>query len=198
MPTVTFDSLRQLTAGAMAIHFAHTPALSATIRFRHSKTDPAGLGTTLTAACICQRVPPSVCPVHILLATMRVGMAPSEAPLFVSPHGTPVVRSGVVKVIKWLAERSGLPAVEFAGHSLQRSGATSALMAGASIPVIQALRRWKSDSFRWYLEAPDCYLAQQVASMAPSTLNGTPCMVPQIMQDCGFEVALDGLAVGMI
>ncbi len=49
---------------------------------------------------------------------MRVGMAPSEAPLFISPRGTPVVRSDVVKAIKWLAERSGLPAAEFAGHSL--------------------------------------------------------------------------------
>ncbi len=139
VPTVTFDLLRQLTAGAVTIHFAHIPAFSVTVRLRHSKTDLAGRGTTLTAACVCQKVPPSVCPVHILLATMRVGMAPSEAPLFISPRGTPAVRSDVVKAIKWLAEWSGLPTAEIAGHSLRRGEATSALMAGASIPVIQAL-----------------------------------------------------------
>ncbi len=113
-----------------------------------------------------------------MLATMRVGIAPSEAPLFVSPHGTLVVRSEVVKAIRWLAEWSGLPAAEFAGHSLQRGGATSPLMAGASILVIQALGRWRSESFHHYLEAPDCCLAQQMARMAPSATNGTPGWSP--------------------
>ncbi len=103
-----------------------------------------------------------------------------------------VVQSDVVKAIKWLAEQSGLPAAEFVGHSLRRGRATLALMAGASIPVIQALGRWKSDFLHQYLEAPDCYLAQQVARMAPSAPNGTPWVVPWIMQDRGFQVAPGG------
>ncbi len=98
---------------------------------------------------------------------------PTKSPLFVGQNGTLVVRSEVVAAIRWLAGQLGLPAADFAGHSLRRGGATSTLMAGASILVIEALGRWRFNSFHQYLEAPDCFLTQQVANMAPAAPVGS-------------------------
>ncbi len=57
----------------------------------------------------------------------------------------------------------------------------SALMAGPSIPVIQALGRCRSDSFWRYLEAPNCFLAQQMANMVPVAPGGSTFW-PEIQQ----------------
>ncbi len=144
IPMATFDPHRQLMVGSASIHLGQM-APFAMIKLLRSKTDSAGRGVTLSVVCICSKVPLAICPVHTLLAMLRLGVAPVEAPLFIGPCGTPVVRAQVVSAIRWLAGQSGLLAAEFAGHSLHRGGATSALMAGASIPAIQALGRWRSD-----------------------------------------------------
>ncbi len=95
----TFDPLKQLSTGAVMIHFDCASVTSMMVRLRHSKTDLAGRGLVLSAVCISQRVPPSVCPVHTLLATLQAGMAPLDAPLFINRCGILVVHSQVVKAI---------------------------------------------------------------------------------------------------
>ncbi len=73
-----------------------------------------------------------------------------------------------------VGETTGLPCQQWTLPAIHCAGgiATSALMVGASIAVFQALGRWRSDSFRQYLEALDCFLAQQVSAMAPQSSNG--------------------------
>lgn len=50
----------------------------------------------------------------------------------------------VVRVIKHYAAAAGLPADEFAGHSLRAGGATAAYIAGASVALIMRQGRWKN------------------------------------------------------
>ncbi len=38
-------------------------------------------GAVVSMACICLKVPPSVCPVHTLLASLQLGMLPPDTPL---------------------------------------------------------------------------------------------------------------------
>ncbi len=132
-----------------------------TSKLQCSKTDPVGAWNgPVSGMRLLEGAPIGLLCLHILMA---------QAPLFIAQCGTPVVRSQVISAIKWLTyqQQTGLPAADFAGHSLFRGGVTSALMAGACILVIQALGRWRPESFRQYLEAPDCFLAQQMSPMAP-------------------------------
>ncbi len=82
------------------LHFGQVEVPFATIKLQHSKTNPAGHGMVLSVACICSKV----CPVHVLMATLQVGTALAQAPLFISQRGTLVVQSQVVTAIKWLME----------------------------------------------------------------------------------------------
>ncbi len=80
VPMTAFGPCKQLSTGAVAIHFDCTSVPFAMVRLRHSKTNPTGQCMVLSAVSLCQRVPSSVCPVPILLAPLRVGMAPLDAP----------------------------------------------------------------------------------------------------------------------
>ncbi len=70
VPTSIFDPLRHLTTGAVSIYFPRSATPLATGQLRQSKMDPAGWGAVVSMACVCLKVPPSVCPVHTLLATL--------------------------------------------------------------------------------------------------------------------------------
>jgi integrase len=104
-----------------------------TITLRRSKTDQEGAGRKVG-------VPygsyPQTCPVRTLSAWIEA--AGSAGPLFraISRHGQ--VKAGrlaglaVARVVKKLAERAGLDAAKYAGHSLRAGHATAAAIAGAS------------------------------------------------------------------
>jgi site-specific recombinase XerD len=105
-----------------------------TINLRRSKTDQLGSGRKIG---IPYGSNPDTCPVRtvhswIELAGVRSG------PLLraISRHGH--LRAGrlspidVARVVKKLAERAGLDATKYAGHSLRAGHATSAAIAGAS------------------------------------------------------------------
>ena len=105
-----------------------------TVTLRRSKTDQAGAGRKIG---IPYGSNPETCPVRCLqdwLAQAAVG----TGPLFrsINRHGQvqPGRLSGidVARVVKKLAERAGLDAAKYAGHSLRAGHATSAAIAGAS------------------------------------------------------------------
>jgi integrase len=105
-----------------------------TVTLRRSKTDQDGAGRKIG---IPYGANPETCPVRTLQEWLEVsGIA--SGPLFrsVSRHGQvqPGALSGidVARVVKKLAERAGLDAGKYAGHSLRAGHATSAAMAGAS------------------------------------------------------------------
>jgi site-specific recombinase XerD len=111
-----------------------------TVTLRRSKTDQAGAGRKVG---IPYGSNPETCPVRNLQswieqAGISGGPGVSAGPLFrsINRHGQvqPGRLSGidVARVVKKLAQRSGLDAAKYAGHSLRAGHATSAAIAGAS------------------------------------------------------------------
>jgi integrase len=105
-----------------------------TITLRRSKTDQDGAGRKIG---IPYGANPETCPVRVLQDWMeQAGI--TGGPLFrsLNRHGQaqPGRLSGndVARVVKKLAERAGLDAAKYAGHSLRAGHATSAAIAGAS------------------------------------------------------------------
>jgi integrase len=105
-----------------------------TITLRRSKTDQEGQGRKVG---IPYGSNPETCPVRVLQAWMeQAGL--TTGPLFrpLNRHGQ--VKAGrlsgldVARIVKKLAERAGLDAAKYAGHSLRAGHATSAAIAGAS------------------------------------------------------------------
>jgi integrase len=105
-----------------------------TVTLRRSKTDQDGAGRKIG---IPYGSNPETCPVRTIQAWMELAGI-SSGPLLrsINRHGKlgPGHLSGidVARVVKRLAERAGLDAVKFAGHSLRAGHATSAAIAGAS------------------------------------------------------------------
>ncbi len=105
-----------------------------TVNLRRSKTDQAGTGRKIG---IPYGSNPDTCPVRTTQAWIeQAGI--SRGPLFrsINRHGK-VHAAGlsgidVARVVKKLAERAGLDAAKYAGHSLRAGHATSAAIAGAS------------------------------------------------------------------
>jgi integrase len=105
-----------------------------TVTLRRSKTDQAGAGRKIG---IPYGSNPETCPVRVIQSWLeQAGI--STGPLFraINRHGQ--VQAGklsgidVARVVKKLAERAGLNAPKYAGHSLRSGHATSAAVAGAS------------------------------------------------------------------
>ena len=105
-----------------------------TVTLRRSKVDQEGVGRKIG---IPYGSNPETCPVRTLQAWMEhAGI--SAGPLFRSLNRHGQVQPGrlsgidVARVVKKLAQRAGLDAAKYAGHSLRAGHATSAAIAGAS------------------------------------------------------------------
>jgi site-specific recombinase XerD len=105
-----------------------------TVILRRSKTDQQGTGRKVG---IPYGSNPETCPVRVLQAWLE-GAGISAGPLFraLNRHGKLKAArlSGldVARIVKKLAQRAGLDATKYAGHSLRAGHATSAAIAGAS------------------------------------------------------------------
>lgn len=105
-----------------------------TIALRRSKTDQDGAGRRVG---IPYGANPETCPVRVIQDWLEQAQV-SGGPLFrpVNRHGQ--VQTGrlsgidVARIVKKLAERAGLDAAKYAGHSLRAGHATAAAIAGAS------------------------------------------------------------------
>jgi len=105
-----------------------------TVTLRRSKTDQDGAGRKIG---IPYGSNPETCPVRVLQDWIAQA-AITGGPLFLSITRHGKVRSerlsgnDVARVVKKLAERAGLDAAKYGGHSLRAGHATSAAIAGAS------------------------------------------------------------------
>ena len=105
-----------------------------TVTLRRSKTDQQGAGRKIG---IPYGSNPETCPVRVMQSWIELAaIADGPAFLSISRHGRiqPGRLSGidVARIVKKLAERAGLDAAKYAGHSLRAGHATSAAIAGAS------------------------------------------------------------------
>ena len=105
-----------------------------TVTLRRSKTDQVAAGRKVG---IPYGSNPETCPVRMVQAWIEAA-AIASGPLFraISRHGQVRPRRlspiDVARVVKKLAERAGLDASKYAGHSLRAGHTTSAAIAGAS------------------------------------------------------------------
>jgi site-specific recombinase XerD len=105
-----------------------------TVTLRRSKTDQTGAGRKIG---IPYGSNPETCPVRTIQSWLELAGV-STGPLFRSLNRHGKVQAGrlsgidVARVVKKLAERAGLDAAKYAGHSLRAGHATSAAIAGAS------------------------------------------------------------------
>ena len=131
-----------------------------TVTLRRSKTDQDGAGRKVG---IPYGSNPDTCPVRNVLAWIEQAAITTGA-LFrsINRHGQvqPGRLSGidVARIVKKLAQRAGLDAAKYAGHSLRAGHATAAAIAGASERSIQnqtghrslaMLRRYIRDGSMW-------------------------------------------------
>ncbi|KAJ1028872.1 hypothetical protein NDA18_002896 [Ustilago nuda] len=120
----------------------------ATLRLACSKTDPFGTGIDP----IIPKVGGSACPYTALCTVCR--SRPLQAPLFALDNGvTPFSHDRVIGVLRQLLGQLGLPTSVYASHSFRRGVATWAVLLGTP-KAIQALGRWSSDCFCWYIDHP--------------------------------------------
>jgi integrase len=105
-----------------------------TVMLRRSKTDQDGAGRKIG---IPYGSDPETCPVRTIQAWIeRAAQTTGALFRWLNRHG--LVQPGrlspidVARVVKKLAERAGLDAAKYAGHSLRAGHATSAAIAGAS------------------------------------------------------------------
>lgn len=105
-----------------------------TVTLRRSKTDQDGIGRKLG---IPYGSNPETCPVRVLQLWLESANV-TGGPVFRSINRHGQVQPGrlggldVARIVKKLADRAGLDAARFAGHSLRAGHATSAAIAGAS------------------------------------------------------------------
>jgi integrase len=105
-----------------------------TVTLRRSKTDQTGAGRKIG---IPYGSNPETCPVRRMQSWIEAAGI-TDGPLFRSINRHGQVQTGrlsgidVARVVKKLADRAGLDAAKYAGHSLRAGHATSAAIAGAS------------------------------------------------------------------
>jgi site-specific recombinase XerD len=105
-----------------------------TVNLRRSKTDQEGVGRKVG---IPYGANPETCPVRVLQAWLETA-ALAEGSVFrsLNRHGHlcpgRLAPADVARVVKKLAERAGLDAAKYAGHSLRAGHATAAAISGAS------------------------------------------------------------------
>lgn len=115
------------------------------------KTDPFRRGITLSIAAATD----NACPVRSLRNLFTRFPAELSSPLFYPDKA--FTRQYVIATLQDALRILG-HAGHYSGHSFRRGAATSARDAGLSDDEIQLLGRWKSDSYRLYIETHPSYI----------------------------------------
>ena len=133
------------------------------VNVKRSKTDQFGAG----AEVILGATGSAVCPVAALLDILTV-RGENPGPLFMAEGGRPLRRSGFVQHVQAALAASGLPSLNFNGHSFRIGAATSASVAMVPESTIKVLGRWKSQAYQRYIRPTDVDLAHVSRQLASS------------------------------
>ncbi|XP_075053830.1 integrase/recombinase xerD homolog [Mixophyes fleayi] len=120
------------------------------IKIVRSKTDQLGVGHWLTLG---RQLDGNICPVR-LCYELAVGRPQQVEAWLVHKDSSPVTRFQFHSIMCKALDFLGLPSNEFGTHSFRIGAATVAAADGASSTAIQALGRWKSNSYKRYIR-PD-------------------------------------------
>jgi hypothetical protein len=100
--------------------------------------------------------------------------------LFVTLAGVPLTRAYTLRALDDCLTKAGYSSAEFSGHSFRRGTAFAAAEAGYTPEQIKLLGRWKSDTWKLYVDQPLSVLRDLSASLhrrvpvAPTRPLSTP------------------------
>jgi len=122
-----------------------------------SKTDPFRKGVAITIA---SAPGAHTCAVSALKALFEFVERPPESPLFLQDDDTPMSRGFFISRLRAALTRAGFEAAKFSGHSFRHRAASSAAAVGFNDYEIQLLGRWRSDSYKLYIDnSQECLLS---------------------------------------
>lgn len=157
-----FNPSHHLAVEDVAVDNHHNPTLLS-IHLKKSKTDQEKVGITLYVG----RTHQEICPVAAVLAFLVVRRKKSQGgPLFMEEAGTPLSRRKLVAWLRTTLQVAGIEAAHFSGHSFRIGAASTAAARGVADSTIQALGRWKSETFKRYVRIPREQLARISATIA--------------------------------
>lgn len=114
-----------------------------------SKTDPFRKGVTITLTAAPGR---PTCPIDALKRLFNELPRDGNEPLFEQPDGKALSHPFFVGAIRKTLSKAGINPHLYAGHSFRRGASSAAAAAGYSDYEIQLLGRWRSDSYKLYIE----------------------------------------------
>ena len=138
-----------------------TPPTKIRVVLRRSKTDQFGRGVAVWIG----ETRDEVCPVRAVMEyTARRGTA--AGPFFRLENGIPLTKSRFVQKVRDVLTQAGISQTGYSGHSFRIGAASAAAEAGLEDSVIQALGRWSSSAFLWYIRITHQQLSCHTAALA--------------------------------
>ena len=161
-----FDENKDLCVGDVTFHCDGSDSRRhVRLHLKFSKSDPYGSGVDI----VLFEIGGSRCPykrmcVYHKLRTM--GKCSAKSPLFVNTAGDALCRAEYLYYLKTLLTSVGLDPKLYTGHSLRRGMATECCNRGISDAVIGQMGRWKSDSYKSYIDNPLTAICQAQMCLA--------------------------------
>lgn len=149
---VAFDPSIHLTQGSVVFKpdFDHTEFLIVTLP--SSKTDPFRKGVPLY---ISAAPGAPTCPVAALKKLYLSNPRSPDSPLFHDQDGlTPLTRTAFIACLRLALLFAGCKPELYSGRSFRRGAATAAAATGLADHKIQQLGRWRSDTYKLYIDTP--------------------------------------------
>ena len=150
---------------------SHDSLSIVSVLLRRSKTDPFGAGVTIHLG----RTNEAICPVGALLSYLALrGLQPG--PLFLFRDSTPLSSQRLLSRVHLALSSCGHVCTGLTGHSFRIGAATAAARAGMEDSLIQALGRWRSDSYLRYIRSSPRDLAaasRRLVLPAASSVTGS-------------------------
>ena len=172
------------TSSDIAADFAswHVTRRSVTLHQDHmelslpsSKTDPFRRGINL----LISAAGDEACAVRSVHRLLTQFPAPLSAPLFFT-SSDPFTKQQVIGTLRSALAQVGIKPGHYSGHSFRRGAATSAKDAGLTDSEIQMLGRWKSSSYRLYIDTHPSHIlrASRRLQRDPLVVDGPPSLAP--------------------
>ena len=161
VPTETsFDPAVHLAWGDVGVT-NNSPSRKIRIFLKRSKTDQFGRGAAVWVG----ESGDNSCPVKAIVDYAKCrGSTPG--PFFKLEGGTPLTKNRFVEKVREAMTRAGIDTSRYSGHSFRIGAATAAAAVGLEDSVIQALGRWSSPAFSWYIRTPREELSQHTQTLA--------------------------------
>jgi len=144
-----FDPVIHLTSESIRFVPSIQSPTHVVLTLPSSKTDLFRKGVDISIAA----VPGAhTCAVAALQSLYRHGHKSPGSPLFIQDDGSPLSHNVFLSRLKSSLTNAGFNASKFSGHSFRRGAASSAAAVGFNDYEIQQLGRWRSDTYKLYVD----------------------------------------------